>query len=52
MSWGWRKILQVRTIVRQFLWHHIGDGISVLAWFDKWDPLCPLKDRISTRDIH
>ncbi|GKG11089.1 hypothetical protein Tco_0342489 [Tanacetum coccineum] len=25
MSWGWRKILQLRPIVREFIWHKIGN---------------------------
>jgi hypothetical protein len=52
MTWGWRKLLQVRPIVRQFLWYQLGDGNSALAWVDRWDPLCPLKDHIMNRDIY
>ncbi|GJY21345.1 reverse transcriptase domain-containing protein [Tanacetum coccineum] len=31
MSWGWRKILQLRPLVREFFWHNIGDGSRVLV---------------------
>nr|GEV79996.1 hypothetical protein [Tanacetum cinerariifolium] len=52
MKWGWRKILQVRPLLRRFIWHRIGDGLGTSIWFDTWDPICPLKDRISNRDIY
>nr|GEW24782.1 reverse transcriptase zinc-binding domain-containing protein [Tanacetum cinerariifolium] len=26
MSWGWRKVLQIRPLIREFVWHNIGDG--------------------------
>ncbi|GJV09459.1 putative RNA-directed DNA polymerase [Tanacetum coccineum] len=52
MSWGWRKILQVRPTVRQFIWSRLGDGSRVSAWFDNWCPISPLAQLISSRDIY
>nr|GEU30880.1 hypothetical protein [Tanacetum cinerariifolium] len=52
MSWGWRKILQVRPIVRQFIWYRLGDGSRTSAWFDKWCSLSPLTQIISNRNIY
>ena len=52
MSWGWRKILQVRTIVRKFIWHKVGNGSNTSPWFNNWCPHSPLINTISTRDIH
>ncbi|PWA66686.1 reverse transcriptase domain, Reverse transcriptase zinc-binding domain protein [Artemisia annua] len=51
MSWGWRKLLQVRPKVRSYFWYHIGDGKSVLIWFDRWCVHSPLLDHITVRDI-
>ncbi|GKA07490.1 hypothetical protein Tco_0686714 [Tanacetum coccineum] len=32
-SWGWRKILQLRPIIRNFIWYDIGDGTATsLCW--------------------
>ncbi|GJY20908.1 putative reverse transcriptase zinc-binding domain-containing protein [Tanacetum coccineum] len=52
MSWGWRKILQVREKVRPFIWNHLGNGASVSAWFDNWCALSPLSSIVSNRDIY
>ncbi|GKD74361.1 putative reverse transcriptase domain, reverse transcriptase zinc-binding domain protein, partial [Tanacetum coccineum] len=31
MSWGWRKILQVRNLVRPFIWSQMCNGTSISA---------------------
>ncbi|GJV77614.1 hypothetical protein Tco_1509198 [Tanacetum coccineum] len=49
---AWEKILQVRPIVRQFIWYRLGDGSRTSAWFDKWCSLSPLTQIISNRDIY
>ncbi|GKB50431.1 putative RNA-directed DNA polymerase [Tanacetum coccineum] len=51
MTWGWRKILQLRPVMRDFIWYKIGDGARVSMWFDRWNDMCPLANHISTRDI-
>jgi hypothetical protein len=52
MSWSWRKILQIRPLVRQFVWYNIGNGMKASAWFDKWCSVDPLSLIVSSRDIY
>ncbi|GJU52788.1 uncharacterized protein Tco_1226502 [Tanacetum coccineum] len=52
VSWGWRKLLQIRNIIRPHVWHSIGDGKEASMWFDTWDSKCPLMNILSYRAIH
>ncbi|GJU03736.1 putative ribonuclease H-like domain-containing protein [Tanacetum coccineum] len=52
ITWGWQKILQLRPIIRDFIWFRIGDGSQVSMWYDRWCNNSPLSNIISTRDIH
>ncbi|GKD13040.1 lysine histidine transporter-like 8 protein [Tanacetum coccineum] len=61
MSWGWRKLLQIRTIIREHIWYRIGNGNKVFVWFDKRCEECPLRslkivrqitNKLLWRDIH
>ncbi|GKB56378.1 hypothetical protein Tco_0912564 [Tanacetum coccineum] len=52
MSWGWRKILQVRHLVRPIFRSHIGNGNRTFAWHDHWSSLGPLSSVVSNRDIY
>ncbi|GJS81519.1 hypothetical protein Tco_0748060 [Tanacetum coccineum] len=47
-SWGWRKLLQIRSTIRPFIWHKINNGKSTSVWFDRWTDVCPLKDVLLT----
>ncbi|GJX32451.1 hypothetical protein Tco_0242306 [Tanacetum coccineum] len=51
VSWGWRKILQLRPTIREFIWCNLGDGAATSLWFDKWCEMGPLANLISSRDI-
>nr|GEY48376.1 hypothetical protein [Tanacetum cinerariifolium] len=51
MTWGWRKVLQLRPCIREFIWHKIENRSSASLWFDQWCPLSPPADFISSRDI-
>ncbi|XP_071687587.1 uncharacterized protein [Rutidosis leptorrhynchoides] len=50
-SWGWRKILHLRDIIREFMFHKVGNGRLTSIWFDSWMVIGPLSF-ISTRDMH
>ncbi|GJV57192.1 hypothetical protein Tco_1458197 [Tanacetum coccineum] len=52
ISWGWRKILQVRQLVRPFIWYRLGNGAMTSAWFDNWCSIGPIEGVISNRDIY
>ncbi|GJS99759.1 hypothetical protein Tco_0820929 [Tanacetum coccineum] len=51
MSWGWRKMLQRRPIIRDFIWCKLGDGARTLLWFDRWCDAGPIAKYVSTRDM-
>ncbi|GJX67681.1 hypothetical protein Tco_0303408 [Tanacetum coccineum] len=46
----WRKVLQIRPLIRQYVWYSIGDGASASLWFDNWCILSPLAKCIPSRD--
>ena len=52
MTWSWRKILQIRPLVRNFIWYKLGDGSKASAWYDSWCLLSPISQIVSSRDIH
>ncbi|GJX31732.1 putative RNA-directed DNA polymerase, eukaryota, reverse transcriptase zinc-binding domain protein [Tanacetum coccineum] len=52
MSWGWRKILHVRQLVRPLFRSHIGNGNLTFAWHDHWSSVGPLSKIVSNRDIY
>ncbi|GKE04119.1 hypothetical protein Tco_1396137, partial [Tanacetum coccineum] len=51
VSWGWRKLLQIRNTVRPYFWYKIGNGEKASVWYDTWDELCPLMNHISYRGL-
>ncbi|GJY71854.1 hypothetical protein Tco_0475557 [Tanacetum coccineum] len=51
MTWGWRKILQLRLIIHAFIWFRIGDGMNASAWYDQWSHVGPLSSIVTTRDM-
>ncbi|GJR76641.1 hypothetical protein Tco_0089006 [Tanacetum coccineum] len=52
MTWGWRKLLQLRLHIRDYIRYCIGDGATCSLWFDRWSSTQPLADIVSNRDIH
>ncbi|GJY93983.1 RNA-directed DNA polymerase, eukaryota, reverse transcriptase zinc-binding domain protein [Tanacetum coccineum] len=51
MSWGWRKILELREHVRPFIWAAMGNGQKTSLWYDQWCLQSPLIWYFSLRDI-
>ncbi|GKA68734.1 hypothetical protein Tco_0768651, partial [Tanacetum coccineum] len=51
LTWGWRKVLQLRPLIKEFDWCRIGDGLMASAWFDTWWNVGPLSKIVTTRDI-
>ncbi|GJS03904.1 hypothetical protein Tco_0320412 [Tanacetum coccineum] len=52
MTWGWRKILQIRPLIREFVWHKVSNGNNVSIWYDNWCSLSPLAATVSTRHMY
>ncbi|GJZ64570.1 hypothetical protein Tco_0620991 [Tanacetum coccineum] len=52
MTWGWRKLLQLRPLIRDHFRFRIGDGATCSLWFDRWSTSRPLAAIVSNRDIH
>ena len=51
-SWTWRKLLQLRGEVRQFIHYVIGDGRHTWLWYDSWLPLGPILPNFEDRVIY
>ncbi|GJU38853.1 putative RNA-directed DNA polymerase [Tanacetum coccineum] len=51
MSWGWRKLLQLREFVRPYFWSSIGNGLKTSIWYDMWCLISPLSRFLTPRDI-
>ncbi|MFS7899786.1 putative RNA-directed DNA polymerase [Helianthus anomalus] len=49
--WGWRKILEYRSSLRDHIIHKIGNGLTTSAWFDNWHPLGPLSTFLTHRNM-
>nr|GEU83844.1 hypothetical protein [Tanacetum cinerariifolium] len=52
MSWGWRKILQLREYVKPFFWSVVGNGLQTSMWYDQWCSLGLLIRFLTPRDIY
>nr|XP_043619800.1 uncharacterized protein LOC122591605 [Erigeron canadensis] len=50
-TWGWRKLLQLREVIRPHIKYLIGDGCTTSAWFNNWTSIGPLCKYITYRDI-
>ncbi|XP_071694902.1 uncharacterized protein [Rutidosis leptorrhynchoides] len=50
-SYVWRKLLSIRSIIRPFIVHKIGNGESTSAWYDSWCDFGYLSEVISFREI-
>ncbi|GKC06817.1 hypothetical protein Tco_0998427 [Tanacetum coccineum] len=51
MTWGWRKILQLCPLIREFIWYCIGDGSQASTWFNRWCTASTIYNIASSRDI-
>ncbi|XP_022007435.1 uncharacterized protein LOC110906640 [Helianthus annuus] len=49
--WSWRKLVQLRPLIRNHLWSELGNGANTSAWYDYWSDIGPLGDFISPRSI-
>jgi len=50
--WSWRKILNLRSLAKQFLKFKIGDGSNIFLWHDYWHPTGRLIDTFGYRIVY
>ncbi|XP_071699756.1 uncharacterized protein [Rutidosis leptorrhynchoides] len=50
-SWGCRKLLSMRDVLRGRFLHEVGNGVCTSAWFDEWSDLGPLIYVVRRRNI-
>ncbi|KAL0427838.1 UNVERIFIED_CONTAM: hypothetical protein Slati_2958600 [Sesamum latifolium] len=51
-SWGWRKMIHLRGVIRPYIEYWIGSGTSFLLWHDPWHEMGPLLTRFSLGPRH
>ncbi|XP_021996030.1 uncharacterized protein LOC110893223 [Helianthus annuus] len=49
--WSWRKLLQLRPLIRSFCWSKLGNGRDTSVWYDNWSGISPLSSFLSSRTI-
>ncbi|XP_021996201.1 uncharacterized protein LOC110893399 [Helianthus annuus] len=49
--WSWRKLIQLRPLIRKHIWSVVGNGTSTSAWYDFWCDPGPLSDFLTPRTI-
>lgn len=42
MSWGWRKLLGIRHLVRPHVISRLGNGLATDVWSDNWSGMGPV----------
>ncbi|XP_071718721.1 uncharacterized protein [Rutidosis leptorrhynchoides] len=51
-SYGWKKLLRIRNVVRPYLVHEIENGSSANVWSDYWCELGQLSAIVPSRSIY
>ncbi|KAL0367484.1 UNVERIFIED_CONTAM: hypothetical protein Sradi_3638500 [Sesamum radiatum] len=51
-SWGCRKLIRLRGVIRPFIEYRIGSGTSFLLWHDPWHEMGPLLTRFPLGPRH
>ncbi|KAL0444899.1 UNVERIFIED_CONTAM: hypothetical protein Slati_2212600 [Sesamum latifolium] len=51
-SWGWRKMIRLRGVIRPYIEYRIGSGTSFLFWHDPWHEMGPLLTRFPLGPRH
>lgn len=49
--WSWKKLLDLRDMIREFIWVKIGNGKDCNIWFDRWHHSGPFCKTITQSDL-
>jgi len=50
--WSWKKLLNFRSITKQFISFKVGNGNNIFLWHDIWHPIGDLLDTYGSRVVY
>ncbi|GJZ93434.1 RNA-directed DNA polymerase, eukaryota, reverse transcriptase zinc-binding domain protein [Tanacetum coccineum] len=51
-SWGWKTMMNIRDKIKNHVMYEIGNGNTISVWYDRWNPIGPIGDFISQRELY
>ena len=48
----WKVLLELRENAKKHIEYKIGNGKKTAVWYDKWNDIGPLCQRVSRRDVY
>ncbi|GKD03414.1 hypothetical protein Tco_1178388 [Tanacetum coccineum] len=51
-SWGWKKLMELRSKIKPHVFYNIGNGKTTSEWYDRWNLYGLLSNIITRMDIY